>query len=307
MPKVSVVVNCYNSEEYLEEALESIKQQTYEDYEVVFIDNCSTDNSAAIAKRFGEKLKYYKTERTIPLGSGRNYALARCSGDYVAFLDCDDLWEKDKLAIQVKIMDEYPDCSITMSNIYMLNMDYGTKSVAIDKNVKPLLDLNDFVIDYEFGMSSFMVRKKTIETMPYRFDERLSYAEEYDFFIRLACLGEIRYTPEVLSTYRVHKNMNSKKLKESIPGEYEIVRTNLISSYPEVEKIYPEVIDYLLFLRDYTKTKIYMEKKQNIEARKTIKPYVNKYKKAMVFYCFSFLPKFISNWLYTKYYSRKIV
>lgn len=85
MAKVSVIVNCYNSEEYLREALESIKGQTYDDYEVVFIDNCSTDNSAAIAKKFGDKLNYFKTTETIPLGAGRNYAIERCTGEYIAF------------------------------------------------------------------------------------------------------------------------------------------------------------------------------------------------------------------------------
>ena len=307
MPKVSVIVNCYNSEEYLREALESIKGQTYDDYEVIFIDNCSTDNSAAIAKKFGDKLNYFKTTETISLGAGRNYAIERCTGEYIAFLDCDDLWEKDKLATQVKVMDENPNCSITMSNIYMLNMDYGTKTVAIGKDVKNILNLQEFAIDYEFGMSSFIVRKDTVMRMPFKFDERLSYAEEYDFFMRLACMGEIRYTPDVLSTYRVHKNMNSKKLKETIPGEYDIVRINLINSCKSVEKKFPELISYLLFLRDYTKTKICMENKKNSEAREYIKPYIGKYKKAKAFYVFSFLPTFITQWLYKKYYSHKVV
>lgn len=307
MPKVSIIVNCYNSEEYLREALDSIKNQTYNDYEVVFIDNCSTDNSASIAKEFGDKLKYYKTDSIIPLGAGRNFGIEHCTGEYIAFLDCDDFWEKEKLAIQVRIMDENPKCSITMSNIYMLNMDDKNRTVAIHKDVKPVLDLQEFGIDYEFGMSSFMIRRDIVKRMSFRFDERLSYAEEYDFFMRLACMGEIRYTSKVLSTYRVHKNMNSRKLKESIPEEYEIVRNNLVNSCDSVEKKFPELISYLLFLKDYTKTKICIENKRNSEARKYIKPYTRKYKKAKLFYIFSLLPTFITQWIFKNYYSHKVV
>ncbi len=307
MPKVSIVVNCYNSDKYLKEALDSIKTQTFDDYEVVFIDNCSEDNSASIAKAFGEKLKYYKTNETISLGAGRNYAIDMCKGDYIAFLDCDDLWESEKLRIQVEIMEENPKCAVTMSNIYMLNMTDNTKKVTLRMNERKKLALQDFAINYEYGMSSFMLRNSTIKRLGLRFDERLSYAEEYDFFMRLSCFGEVIYTPEVLATYRVHANMNSKHLKETIPNEYNIVRNNLLRCCDGMEVKYPEVFDYLLFLRDYTQTKIYMESNENDKARATIKPYIKKYSKAKAFYIVSLFPKRISYWLYTMYYSHKVV
>lgn len=307
MARVSIIVNCYNGEEYLNAALQSIRNQTYQDYEIVFIDNCSTDNSASIAMSFGEKLKYYKTNRTIPLGAGRNYALEKCVGEYIAFLDCDDLWVPDKLKVQTVIMDENPTCSMTTSNIYMLNMIDGTRSVALKETERKKLDFEKFAIDYKYGMSSFMIRRSVIKNLRFRFDDRLSYAEEYDFFLRLAYFGEVIYSPEVLASYRVHSTMNSKKLKETIPDEYDIVINNLKKCRADICDEYPYVFDYLEFLRDYTKTKIYIEKKENKNARNVIKPYVTKYKKALVFYCFSFLPKELSNKLFCSFYRHKVV
>lgn len=307
MCKVSVIVNCYNGEKYLKEALECIKNQTFTDYEVVFIDNCSTDNSANIAKSFGDKLKYYKTDKTIPLGAGRNCALERCNGEYIAFLDCDDLWEKDKLLIQTKLMDSNSNCVLTMSNIYMLNMIDGRKTITIDEKKQKKLNLSDFAIDYEYGMSSFMLRKSVIEENNIRFDERLSYAEEYDFFLRLSCFGDVIYSPEVLATYRVHESMNSKKLKETIPFEYEIVRKNLLECDPGVTNKYPNVVDYLVFLRDYTQAKIYIENGKLKDARKILESLKDKYKKAKVYYYLTYLPEGFVKKIYSMYYKHKVV
>ncbi len=307
MAKVSIIVNCYNGEKYLRQALQSIREQTFQDYEVIFIDNCSTDQSASIAKSFGTKLKYYKTDKTIPLGAGRNYALDRCAGEYVAFLDCDDLWEPDKLTLQTRLLDANPTCCVTMSNISMLNMMDGKKSIVLKDTEEKKVSFEDFAIDYEYGMSSFMLRNSAVKAMDFRFDNRLSYAEEYDFFLRLACFGEVIYLPGVLAVYRVHTSMNSKKLKDTIPGEYNIVLHNLKTCREGICEEYPKVFLYLEFLRDYTQTKIFLEQKENKKARAAIKPYITRYKKALAFYGLSFLPQRLSHRLFTSYYSHRVV
>ena len=74
MPKVSVIVNCYNGEEFLAETLETIKNQTFKDYELIFWDNCSTDNTPNIAKSFDERLRYFRGEELIQLGQALNNA-----------------------------------------------------------------------------------------------------------------------------------------------------------------------------------------------------------------------------------------
>ena len=101
-PIISIIMNCYNGEEYLQEAIDSVYSQTYQNWEIIFWDNCSTDKSAEIAKSYDNKVKYYKSNELISLGLGRREAVNVAKGEYVAFLDTDDLWVHDKLEQEVR-------------------------------------------------------------------------------------------------------------------------------------------------------------------------------------------------------------
>ena len=103
-PLVSIIINCYNGEKYLAEAINSIYSQTYKNWEIIFWDNASSDRSALIAKSYDSKLKYYNSNFTSSLSYARSNAIKKTSGKYISFLDCDDLWEKDKIEKQIKII-----------------------------------------------------------------------------------------------------------------------------------------------------------------------------------------------------------
>ena len=92
MVAVSVIINCYNGEKFLEKAINSIYAQTFSDWEIIFFDNKSSDRSASIAKKFDRKLKYYCATKHISLGEARNEAILLCSGKWVCFLDVDDVF-----------------------------------------------------------------------------------------------------------------------------------------------------------------------------------------------------------------------
>ena len=96
-PLVSVIMNCYNSELYLKESIDSIYAQTYSNLEIIFWDNASTDKSSEIAKSYDNKLKYFLAQKNTNLGEARNAALENAQGKYIAFLDCDDLFLENKL------------------------------------------------------------------------------------------------------------------------------------------------------------------------------------------------------------------
>ena len=99
-PLVSVIMNCYNGEKYLTEALSSLLIQNYGNWELIFWDNLSTDNSKKIFKSFNEKrFKYFLADKHTVLYEARNLAIKKTSGDYIAFLDTDDIWSKDKLSM----------------------------------------------------------------------------------------------------------------------------------------------------------------------------------------------------------------
>ena len=94
-PLVSVIMNCYNGEKYLQRAIDSIIVQTYKNLEIIFWDNASTDSSADIYRNTAEKdarFKYFKSEKNVNLGEARALAVNECTGDYITFLDTDDEW-----------------------------------------------------------------------------------------------------------------------------------------------------------------------------------------------------------------------
>ena len=105
-PLVSIIINCFNGEEYLREALESVISQTYKNWEIIFWDNQSTDKSAEIFKSYQDsRLKYYlASSHTKILYEARNYALKKATGDFIAFLDADDYWLPDKLEKQIPLI-----------------------------------------------------------------------------------------------------------------------------------------------------------------------------------------------------------
>ena len=106
-------MNCYNGEKFLKEAIDSIYAQTYSNWEIIFWDNASSDNSACIARSYDNRLKYHLAQETTPLGDARDQALQKITGEYISFLDCDDIWLPKKLHEQIEILEnnnEYDMC-----------------------------------------------------------------------------------------------------------------------------------------------------------------------------------------------------
>jgi glycosyltransferase involved in cell wall biosynthesis len=120
-PTVSVIVPVYNAERYLGEALESVLAQTYSDYEVIVVNDGSTDGSEQVALGFGDRIRYIRQENAGP-GAARNRGIELARGELIAFLDADDLWLPGKLAAQVEFMETHPGVVLSVVN-YGLRVD----------------------------------------------------------------------------------------------------------------------------------------------------------------------------------------
>ena len=104
---VSIILNCFNGKKYLKDALETVVNQTYNNWELVFWDNKSTDGSKKILDLYdSEKLKYYRSNVHTSLYEARNLAVKECKGEFIAFIDADDYWEKNKLEKQIKLFEK---------------------------------------------------------------------------------------------------------------------------------------------------------------------------------------------------------
>ena len=210
-PLVSVVMNCYNGEKYLREAIDSVYAQTYQNWEIIFWDNKSQDRSAEIAKSYDSKLHYFKGENTITLGAARNKALEKCNGDYITFLDVDDLWMSGKLEIQMQTMKNKPNSILYYSDGYNLYDEQKTKKKF---SSHPNVNFYDGAIFNKLILLNFInwqtvLINKSLANDDLYFNETLTFAEDYEILLRLSLLGDVTFSPEPLIYYRTHeKNMS---------------------------------------------------------------------------------------------------
>ena len=242
---VSIVVNCRNSEKYLAEALDSIYLQSFFDWEIILIDNASTDSTAKIAHTYGKKLKYFYIESPVTLGAARNLALSKCNGTYIAFLDSDDIWMSEKLEEQLTYFQD-PGVGLVFSNVLNFTDDGQSVLAYSPESISSKFYFGDLLAKYDLTLSSVVVRKDHLKSVGMYFDDILEVAEEAELFLRLAYRYDIKCNPKVLTHYRVHKNSDSWNkasffLKEA---RYIVKKFNLM--YPEFhEKYRAQSLQYL--------------------------------------------------------------
>lgn len=108
-PLVSIVMPAYNASKFISESIESVLKQTYKNWELIIVNDCSKDNTEEIIKFYSNndsRIKYYNQKTNLGISEARNKAIIEAKGEYIAFLDSDDLWKKRKLEEQIKFMEE---------------------------------------------------------------------------------------------------------------------------------------------------------------------------------------------------------
>jgi len=212
MPVVSVIMNCHNCSKYLSQALDSVYQQTFKDYEIIFWDNKSTDNSDEIALSYGEAIRYFRGEEFLPLGAARNAAIEKAKGKYIAFLDCDDIWLSEKLEKQVELLDSNQKLGLVYSDNYMIDGNGNKLKNTCFHGVKPFRGnaFNELLVTNFIPMLTVMVRNKALGKGSV-FNLKYEIAEEYDLWLRIAKDYAIDFIEQPLAKYRVHSESASQK------------------------------------------------------------------------------------------------
>jgi glycosyltransferase involved in cell wall biosynthesis len=213
-PLVSVIMNCYNGEKYLEEAIDSVLKQTYTNWELIFWDNQSTDNSASIFKSYNDlRFKYFFAERHTKLGEGRNLAIAQSTGDWIAFLDCDDLWVNSKLEKQINNIGKLDSVGLIYTNVLYFSLSGKINHVLTRSDLPSGQIFEELVKDNFIPLSSALV-KKDIYYEVGSINASYNQAEEYDLFVKISHKYNIVAIKEVLTKYRFHENNLSSQQKD---------------------------------------------------------------------------------------------
>jgi len=204
-PVVSVVMPAYNTERFIGEAIRSVVRQTYTDWELLVIDDGSTDDTPrVVADMMESRIRYIHTEN-MGAGSARNLGIEKARGDFVAFLDSDDVWFPHKLAVQVDVLRRDPETGLTYSNLWYVNergKRIGMPRFALERLpdgwcLDKLLVRNGVI----GGGSTVMVRRLLLHRVG-PFDTSLLMGQDWDLWLRLATCSKFRYTPQALMAYR---------------------------------------------------------------------------------------------------------
>jgi glycosyltransferase involved in cell wall biosynthesis len=212
--KVSIILNCYNGEKYLEEALSSIKGQTYKNWELIFWDNRSTDNSQKILKLSKiKKTRYFLSKKHTSLYAARNLAMKKASGDFISFIDADDLWDKNKLKKQIKLFHD-KKTAVVYGNSWLKNEKNNKKKKFINYEVKSGYIYKDLIKRYNIGILTSIIRKSILKKSKISFDRKYDIIGDFDFFLRLSKEYKFKFIQDPVATYRIH-NHNLSFLKKS--------------------------------------------------------------------------------------------
>tara|TARA_E500000178_G_scaffold350149_1_gene408516 strand:+ start:2164 stop:2946 length:783 start_codon:yes stop_codon:yes gene_type:complete len=212
-PLVSIIMNCHDGEKYLKKSLQSVIDQTYKNWELIFWDNRSIDKSKEIVESFKEKrFKYFKSKKFNSLYESRNLAISKSKGKYICFLDTDDWWLKKKLILQIDALKKNPELKFIFTNVYLFFQQKKEKKLYFNHKV-PKGKITQFLLNnYIIGILTVMASKDIFKKK--KFNKNYNIIGDFDFFINLSLKENFLCIHKPLAYYRVHCANYSKKTQE---------------------------------------------------------------------------------------------
>jgi len=202
---VSIIMPAYNSSRWISDSIQSVLDQYYEQWELLIVDDGSTDNTKNIVKDFlnDKRIKYYYQENSGP-AVARNYGISKASGKYLAFLDSDDLWKPNKLEIQFNHLNKNPDCCLIHTNYS--TFEYNTQTSKPFQQTSWFLnwDENERLLMFDtIGTLTVLTETQLIKNLG-GFKNDLYGTEDWDLWIRVSKEGKISKLNDDTAYYRIH-------------------------------------------------------------------------------------------------------
>ena len=235
-PLVSVIMPAYNAKKYIHEAIESVINQTYQNWELIVVDDCSTDGTKKIIETFAcqdERIKPIYIDKNGGKPSiAKNFALRHVVGKYIAFLDSDDIWILNKLALQVKIMEENIQYGLCYTGGYWID-EFGNEIKKFSPRYSNGYLLKNMLQRYEINNQSVMITTKALNDTIGLFNESITIGEDYNLFMHTVAKYEVVSIKKYLIKYRIHNNAITKSKKRVSDGVLVTLKElNLFRKYP---------------------------------------------------------------------------
>ena len=237
-PRVSILMPVYNVAPYLREAMDSILAQTFQDFELIVLDDCSPDNSAEILDTYNDmRIVRYRGEKNVGLGNVLNVGLAMARGELIARMDSDDISTPERLATQVAYLDAHPEVDLCSCGMEL----FGAKQETWVRET----DVEDVKITALFYSpilhASSMWRREVFEHAGLLYKQEMVPSEDYDLWTRAMAAGlKLVNIPEVMYKYRIHPSQATTNINRLIQKDREVILNylNLIIGKHDSEELY---------------------------------------------------------------------
>ena len=230
-PRVSILMPVYNVAPYLREAMDSILAQTFQDFELIVLDDCSPDNSAEILDTYtDERIVRYRGEKNMGLSNVLNVGMQLARGEFIARMDSDDLSTHERLAVQVAYLEAHPEvdlCSCGMQ-LFGAKQETWVRETYVE-DVKITALFHSPILH-----ASSMWRREAFERVGLRFLQEMVPAEDYDMWTRAMAAGlRLVNIPQVMYLYRIHPSQATTQTDKTARKDREVKSNYLRMLYPE--------------------------------------------------------------------------
>ncbi|MFA6963139.1 MAG: glycosyltransferase [Patescibacteria group bacterium] len=282
-PLVSIIIPVYNGAKNLRQTIDSVLGQTFKDFELILVDDCSTDNSVEIIKSYGDKLRLIEHDKNAGAPAGtKNTGIKNSRGKYIAFSDHDDLWLSTKLAKQVDSLEKNSDAVANFANGFIFDdvkkIDLAARwpeieSVPSQKSILKALIKQNFILT----TTGAVVRASVLKKLG-GFDEKMKLADDYELWLRLAREGQLTFISEPLFRWRFHRTSLSHRVDKmlidlvycykKIDGTWELDPVDKTFVQSQIGTYLIRLGNYYLEAKDYEKAKSnYQESEKYISSR----------------------------------------
>ena len=223
MPAVSVIVNLYNGKATLAETIESVLAQSFADWELLVWDDCSSDGGAEVVERYTDpRIRYFRSHVQIPLGQARQSAIEMTDGDWVAFLDQDDLWLPQKLERQLSVAERHPEAALIYGRTVRFYPN-GSERDYDQAHEYALLPEGDIFLSLfqdscYIAMSSAMFRRSALEAIG-GIPSTIRIIPDYYLYLAVSQRFPVAAVQEVVCRYRMHRTNASQVTAVAVQEE----------------------------------------------------------------------------------------
>ena len=285
-PLVSILTNSKNGGPYLEKLFETVDNQIYKNWEHIFFDNNSNDNTYEKILSRKNKVNYIKSTINLSLPEARNLAIKNCNGKYIAILDCDDLWHQNKLFLQVKELEENAHTSFCSTDYITFTEKKKYKNIFKKKNLYNFRSLLD---NYTISHSSVMFRKESLNRLNHIYDEDLYIANDKDLLLRILIEENYCHVEKVLTFWGIDENSTMLDNLNHLANDNEKILLKLSNLVPNFQSEYSKEILNNRKKINFQKAIYHWKTGNSRKSRLELMPYLN-VRKFVLFYFVTFLP-----------------